>query len=200
MRVFSQAILKLDARAVALAMFLSVFIVSGAAWAQCPLPSGNNAAEGVLIYNSDHKVMQYCNGDNWVGVWGGGSGSGLPTCDDGEIAQWQGGKWECNDGSALPQEKIGTLTNGRWCTTNGSVINCTANPPLVTELIRRWGRLQTGNGVVAAVRKLFVTRIRLRQVLPKRTQRLELCITTICAARMGLRLYVILPVWNRELA
>lgn len=144
MRVFSQAILKLDARAVALAMFLSVFIVSGAAWAQCPLPSGNNAAEGVLIYNSDHKVMQYCNGDNWVGVWGGGSGSGLPTCDDGEIAQWQGGKWECNDGSALPQEKIGTLTNGRWCTTNGSVINCTANPPLVTESDPKVGTLANG--------------------------------------------------------
>ena len=41
--------------------------------AQCVSP---DAGAGVIIFNNDHKVMQYCNGDDWVGIWGGGGGSG----------------------------------------------------------------------------------------------------------------------------
>lgn len=41
--------------------------------AQCANPPGEM---GVILFNKSHKVMQYCNGDDWVGLWGGGSGAG----------------------------------------------------------------------------------------------------------------------------
>lgn len=46
--------------------------------AQCTMPHGAPDAEmGVIVFNKAHKVMQYCNGDDWVGLWGGsGGGSG----------------------------------------------------------------------------------------------------------------------------
>jgi hypothetical protein len=51
---------------------------------------------GDQIYNTDYNVMQYCNGTNWVNM-------GPPTVTPG----------------------IGTLTNGSFCTTDGTIINCT---------------------------------------------------------------------------
>ena len=79
--------------------------------AECVNPP---AEMGVIIFNKDHKVMQYCNGDDWVGLWGGGGGSGggLPTCSNGEIAQFTNGKWECNDGSALDNLNATNLKSG----------------------------------------------------------------------------------------
>lgn len=47
-----------------------------AAHAQCANPP---AAMGVIIFNKAHKVMQYCNGDDWVGLRGGGSGGAAPA-------------------------------------------------------------------------------------------------------------------------
>lgn len=50
------------------------------AYAQCTMPHGAPDAEmGVIIFNKAHKVMQYCNGDDWIGIWGGRGGSGDAT-------------------------------------------------------------------------------------------------------------------------
>lgn len=60
-------------------VFLVIVMLPYAAKASCDHPNGE---AGVIVFNADHKVMQYCNGDTWVGLWGGGGGSGgggVPT-------------------------------------------------------------------------------------------------------------------------
>lgn len=54
-------------------ILLSFMFFPIAVRAQCTNPP---AEMGVLIMNKAHKVMQYCNGDDWIGLWGGGGGSG----------------------------------------------------------------------------------------------------------------------------
>lgn len=57
---------------------LSVFIAtmcSPAAMAACIDPGGEG---GDILYNADHKVMQYCNGDEWIGFPKGTAGCELP--------------------------------------------------------------------------------------------------------------------------
>ena len=119
------------------------------AQAQCVNPLGEM---GVIIFNKAHKVMQYCNGDDWIGIWGGGgSGGSMPSCANSEIIQWQNGKWECSDGSGLfefneTDPKVGTLTNNRWCRSNGSQVICDQNAPLTnyTETDPKIGTLTNG--------------------------------------------------------
>ena len=54
-------------------IFLTALLASFSVHASCIAPGGE---AGTIIFNADHKVMQYCNGDDWVGLWGGGGGSG----------------------------------------------------------------------------------------------------------------------------
>lgn len=49
---------------------LLIVLFAPPAYASCTAPP---AEPGVMIFNADHKVMQYCNGDIWVGMGGGGS-------------------------------------------------------------------------------------------------------------------------------
>ncbi len=76
----------------ALTMLVLALWGRGALAADCATPSGN---EGDVIYNSTYKVVQFCNGTDWVNA---GSSGAI---------------------------NVGTLTNGSFCTTDGSVINCT---------------------------------------------------------------------------
>jgi hypothetical protein len=56
-------------------LFALIFTTSFQAYAQCTMPNGQpNAEMGVIVFNKAHKVMQYCNGDDWIGIWGGGGG------------------------------------------------------------------------------------------------------------------------------
>lgn len=50
--------------------FIAIFILfsTSPALADCTNPA---KAEGVIIYNSDHKVAQFCNGTDWIGMAGG---------------------------------------------------------------------------------------------------------------------------------
>jgi hypothetical protein len=50
--------------------FIAIFIIFSASpvFAACTNPA---KAEGVIIYNSDHKVAQFCNGTDWIGIAGG---------------------------------------------------------------------------------------------------------------------------------
>lgn len=77
-----------------LILFLALLVASHASYADCTGPAGK-AAE--IIYNVDYKVMQYCNGTNWIAMGGGGSsGATLPSCTrnldqlvwDGSRSQW----------------------------------------------------------------------------------------------------------------
>lgn len=60
-----------------------IFVGSSSAFAACSGPTG---AEGDMIYNSSHHMMQFCNGSDWVAMAGPGSGGGGgsgPTASDG---------------------------------------------------------------------------------------------------------------------
>ncbi|MCZ7593710.1 MAG: tail fiber domain-containing protein [Hyphomicrobium sp.] len=56
---------------------VAIFALSCLAYPQNALADCANPAgpEGRLVYNSTHKVVQYCDGTNWIGM-GGGSGGG----------------------------------------------------------------------------------------------------------------------------
>jgi CRISPR/Cas system-associated exonuclease Cas4 (RecB family) len=72
-------------------------------------------AEGVQFYNGDYHMMQYCNGTDWVNM---GASGGM--------------------GNA-----IGTLTAGNFCTSDGSLINCTT--PLINLATQVTGNLPVAN-------------------------------------------------------
>lgn len=52
---------------------LTIGLIPGPALATCVNPTGT---EGRLIYNSTSKVVQFCDGTNWIGMGGGGGGGG----------------------------------------------------------------------------------------------------------------------------
>lgn len=62
-------------------------------------PVCNAGAEGTIIYNKDHKIVQFCDGTQWIGMVAriGDSGDTLAdlTCANGEIAKWNGTAWAC---------------------------------------------------------------------------------------------------------
>ncbi|MCZ7593709.1 MAG: complement C1q domain-containing protein [Hyphomicrobium sp.] len=70
------------------------------AFADCAAPAG---IEGETLYNTDFKTIQFCDGTDWISM----SGTAATETDP----------------------KIGTLTNTKWCATDGSVINCTEDAP-----------------------------------------------------------------------
>ena len=85
--------------AAASVMGLSLAVPSPAQ-AACSSPTG---AAGDQIYNSTVSLMQFCNGTNWINM-------GSPIASETD-----------------PQ--VGTLTNTKWCTSDGTVINCTTSAP-----------------------------------------------------------------------
>lgn len=101
-----------------LALVLPVLLaLGGAAHAQCVAPP---AEMGDIIFNRQHKVLQYCNGDAWIGLWGGGGGdvsAGLPDCPAGAALVSNGQGWICGlpdqvppvwqTASALPTAHVG---------------------------------------------------------------------------------------------
>jgi cytoskeletal protein CcmA (bactofilin family) len=67
---------------------------------------------------------------------GSGNVGSIPTCTSSQKLQWNGTAWTCvtdNIGATADTEvdpKVGTLTNGRWCRTNGTQIHCDVNVPV----------------------------------------------------------------------
>lgn len=61
---------------------------------------------GSQIYNTTYNIMQYCNGTTWK-----------------------------NMGASGGQGYVGTLTNGNFCTTDGSIINCTTGSISLTSQV-----------------------------------------------------------------
>lgn len=73
-----------------------------------------------------------------------------PTCTTSQKLRWTGTTWECaadligEGGTGEIDPKVGTLANGRWCTSNGVTINCTSNPPVTSESDPQVATLQNG--------------------------------------------------------
>lgn len=72
-----------------LLVLLAVWGVSASAWAACSLPNqAGGGVEGEIIYNREWKVMQFCDGTNWIGMgWNGApqAGGGLLRLSTAEI-------------------------------------------------------------------------------------------------------------------
>lgn len=62
-------------------------------------PSCDAAAEGTIAYNTDHKLVQFCNGTQWIGLTAkiGGAGDTLSdlSCTSGQVPEWNGSAWIC---------------------------------------------------------------------------------------------------------
>lgn len=59
------------------------------AWADCTAPVG---VKGEMIYNSAHKIMQYCDGTKWIGA---GATPGVTNGNKGEIVVSNNGQtWQ----------------------------------------------------------------------------------------------------------
>lgn len=79
---------------------LCLFIVTPPAHAAPP--ACNAAAEGTIVYNKDQKLVQFCNGSQWIGMVA-AIGSGVDTlanlsCASGEVPEWDGSDWVCGAG------------------------------------------------------------------------------------------------------
>lgn len=98
-------------------LLIAALLASAPLRADCVNPAGVN---GEAIYNADHSVMQFCNGTKWISM----AASGLGTEVD---------------------PKVGTLTNGKWCSSNGSIITCTEDAP-VSGAGGSSGQVQYNNG------------------------------------------------------
>jgi ribosomal 50S subunit-recycling heat shock protein len=89
-------------------ILLAALILTSAAYAAAPVC--NAGAEGTLVYNKDHKIVQFCNGTQWIGMVAriGDNGDTLAdlTCEAGEIPKWSGSAWACaadeTGGSQMP--------------------------------------------------------------------------------------------------
>lgn len=78
-------------------------------------PACNTTSEGMILYNKDHKLVQFCNGADWismVGSFGGGltdTLSGL-SCTSGQVPSWNGTAWVCGAGGIWTNSGSGYLT------------------------------------------------------------------------------------------
>ncbi len=116
-----------------LLIFIGLLSFSGTVYADCATPTG---VEGDQIYNSTHKVMQFCDGTNWNAMKGGVADSldGL-SCSDGEVAKWNNGGniWECaSDNGGIASEsdpQVDAVTSGKWCRGDGSAVVCDQTAP-----------------------------------------------------------------------
>lgn len=113
-----------------LAFLILALLTSAPLHAACVNPAG---PEGEAMYNADYHVMQFCNGTKWISM----AASGMGTEVD---------------------PKIGTLTNGKWCSTNGNIITCTADAP-VSGVGGSSGQLQynSGTGLGGAAALTYAT-------------------------------------------
>lgn len=88
------------------------FLVSKPALATCPNPAepGGQSVEGAIVYNYDHKVVQFCDGDNWVAMMG----QALPDCPEDDTLVMGASGWQCSSGSG-GGAPTGCLTIGDQC-------------------------------------------------------------------------------------
>jgi len=67
-------------------------------------PACNAGAEGTIVYNKDAKLVQFCNGTDWIGMVAkiGGTGDTLGdlSCSNDEVPTWDGSAWVCGAGGS----------------------------------------------------------------------------------------------------
>ncbi len=123
--------------------------------ADCSNPVGSG---GDILYNLDHTVMQYCNDTDWISMGVNSSdnlgnhtatqaldmsGNRISNVTNPAVAQDAATKLYVDSltGANETDPQVGTLTSTKWCTTNGTSINCTTNAPILIELDPQVGTL-----------------------------------------------------------
>ncbi len=101
-----------------LAVLCAALLASPALRAGCVNPPGVN---GETIYNADHGVMQFCDGASWISMAASGSATEVDP-------------------------RVGTLENGKWCSSNGTIITCTEDAP-VSGAGGSSGQVQYNDGI-----------------------------------------------------
>jgi len=97
--------------------------------------NNNLAVTGTSVFGGNTTVNGRVTA-NQLYVGGGNVGS-IPSCASAQKLQWNGTAWTCvvdNVGATAATEvdpKVGALTNGRWCRTDGSRVICDVNVPVV---------------------------------------------------------------------
>ncbi len=88
----------------------------------------DNTAGGWGIFSADDMGITAGKYFNW-GTTRGTTGYGI--WDDAGVMKVKnsGGSWTAIAGGAETDPQVGTLTNTKWCTTDGTVINCTSDTP-----------------------------------------------------------------------
>jgi len=106
---------------------LLMSLASNAAYAACTSPAGN---EGDVLYNTDFKVVQFCNDTSWISM------SGTAGTTD---------------------ARIGTLTASKWCATNagGTAIDCTQNAPAASAGTDKQLIFNDGGSTLAGAATLY---------------------------------------------
>ena len=81
--------------------YLHILLLAGVcfpkpSFAACPNPAepGGQSVEGAIVYNYDHKVVQFCNGDQWIAMMG----QALPDCPLDDTLVMGANGWECSSG------------------------------------------------------------------------------------------------------
>lgn len=84
-------------RALLLILFLTGFLLPSAS--RAVPPECDAGSEGTIVYNVAHKLVQFCNGTQWIGLVAkiGGAGDALSelSCTNDQIAKWNGTIWAC---------------------------------------------------------------------------------------------------------
>lgn len=107
---------------------LTLLLSPAAARAGCPMPDGApDAVAGDIAFNNDEGVLQYCDGSDWIGTSGGGDGGSAAWADiTGKPPGFADG---IDDGITTETDpKVGTLTDARWCRSDGTRVLCDRDP------------------------------------------------------------------------
>jgi len=90
--------------------------------AKAATPACGAATEGVILFDSDRKIVVYCNGSTWMmmgGMFGSADTLSGLSCANGEIAKWNGTAWACAADEA-GMSSLPALTSARIWVGNGS--------------------------------------------------------------------------------
>lgn len=94
-------------------LFATVLGAASPALAACTKPDGVGV-EGELLYNSTYKVMQFCNGTDWVAMAGGVKGGGGSAAPAGAVVSFA--LEECPEGWTAYAPLSGRFIRGKCIT------------------------------------------------------------------------------------